>query len=54
MIAIYNFIAGKSSTWCRNAVSYDEMKDIEDVWLRDQAEFLPQFIDIWLFGCFVS
>ena len=35
---------GKSSTWCRNAVRYDEMKDIENLWLRHQAEFLYLFI----------
>ena len=32
---------GKTSTWCRKPVCYDELKDIENPWLRHQAEFLP-------------
>ena len=31
----------KSSTWCRNPLRYNEQKDIENLWVRLQAEFLP-------------
>ena len=31
---------GNSSIWCLNPYSNDEVKDIENLWLRHQAEFL--------------
>ena len=33
---------GKSSTGWRNPVPYNEIKDVEYLWLRQEVEFLPR------------
>ena len=33
---------GKTSTWCRNFILYDEMKDVETLYSGHQAKFLPK------------
>ena len=42
---------GKSSTWCPNPVRCNEMKDVENLWLQHQAEFLPNLALTWPCTC---
>ena len=38
-----NLTLGKSSSWCRIPLRYNEMKNFENLWVRHQAEFFPYF-----------